>query len=226
MILYSSDYTAPFDDSKMKYNLVKHYYIPELDHIYYQTGLNLSIIWQDIDNAKWYLDRIAEVANIYILKSRDVKLHTRLMHYLSHSKFARETLDRLFVDMVQYNHEDGGFLIAYQTGVNLHEMKDIVIKIEHALSVVGQQHLKNMGLTQRYDNINRNDFVYFDDLDELLQSLVDNEYLTEEDIEDIEDISEIPSNYQYRTFINTKGQFVFEDLRTFEKAMETYGVDW
>jgi hypothetical protein len=226
MVLLQNDYVAPYDDSQMKYSLDRHYYIPELDYIEYETGINLSLIWQGIDNAKWYLDRVASVVHTYVLQFRDTKFHTRLVYYLSHSEFARQALSKIFVDIVQYNHEDGGFLIAYQTGVNLHEMKDIEIKIKMAMSVIGDQIIKNLGLKQRYDNINRNTFTYYDTLEDLVEYLEDESIVTEEEAEEIEDVTDIPTSYLYRTFINTKGQYVYEDLRTFETAMLTYGVDW
>lgn len=226
MLTIKNDYTKPYDSSEMKYTFNVHKYSLELDHTMFATGINLSTVWLSNDNALLYLEQVRDVVYTYILRYKDSKYYSRMIYYLSHSKSAREGILQIMLDAITYNYEDGGFKIAYQTGINLHEMKDIDIKIEMAVSVVAEQIMHNFGMKQRVNNMNMNTFEKYETLDELKQYLIDESLETEENLEDVDDIKDIPISYKYRTFINSKGQFVYEDLISFEKEMETFGVDW
>ena len=140
---------APFDDDKMNYLTEYHRYelLPEMAD--FQTGLNLSELWQGNDNVLWYLSAISEVTYTILERLKDAKYRERFQYYLSHSNKNREAIFKIMVDTIQYNFEDGGFLIAYQTGINLHEMKEIRMKPEFFLSPIAQEIIKNTGLGQR-----------------------------------------------------------------------------
>ena len=61
----------------------------------------------------------------------------------------RKAVEEIMIDTIIYNFEDGGFLVAYQTGVNLKEMKELPMKIEMAVSVVGENIVRKHGLQDR-----------------------------------------------------------------------------
>lgn len=226
MIFYENDRLAnPFDDEKLRYVIKDHRYVLERDIADFETGLVLSEIWQGEDNVLWYLDAISKVTYTYLTKFKDSKYYERMLYYLSHSQKARDMIFELMIDTIQYNHEDGGFLIAYQTGVNLHEMKDINIKLEMAISVIGKQVLHKYGIMQRLNNVNINEFEYFNTLEELLEDLFDKDLITEEEKDEIESLEEIVTNYQFRVFFN-RGKYIYENLLTFKNALDTFGVVW
>jgi hypothetical protein len=212
--------------NQYSYDVATHQYTLDPDYADFRTGLSLSELWQGNDNVLWYLEAVRNVCYTYILKHVDPKYRERVLYYIAHSKKAREAVIDLMVDTIQYNFEDGGFLIAYQTGINLHEMKEIKMRIENAVSVIGEKIIENFGLKERVLRFNLNNMDYFDDLQELLDFMVDLSFLTQEQADEIDDIYDIPKNYQYRVFAVESGQLVLEDLLTWKVAMQRYGVDW
>ena len=160
MIKYNDDFTTPFDDERMKYIFADHRYVLELDSQMFETGINLPLIWGGNDNALMYLELVSDVCYTFVAKFKDSKYFHRLFYYLAHSKEMRRAMNELMLDTVRYNHEDGGFMIAYQTGVNLHEMKELRLKIENAVSVIGDKIARNFGLQQRLNNFNINEMLY------------------------------------------------------------------
>ena len=143
------DYVKPYNDNKAFYDFDQHRYILTTTHANHQTGLNLEEIWEGTENLEWYLEYVSRVVYHYVGRYKPPHLYKKLTYYLSHSKEMRHAMIELMVDTIAYNFEDGGFLIAYQTGVNLKEMKDLDIKINRAISVVGDQILKNFMLKDR-----------------------------------------------------------------------------
>lgn len=226
MLNLKNDFVKPFDDEKMKYIFADHRYVLEIDHQQFETGINLSLVWGGIDNALLYLELVSDVCYTFVAKFKDSKYFHRLLYYMAHSKEMRRAINELMLDTVRYNHEDGGFMIAYQSGVNLHEMKELRLKIENAVSVVGDKIVKNFGLQQRLNNFNINEMTYFEDLQEVLDYLFSQSLITEETYDFAEDINDIPYDYRYRVFVNPKGEYVYENMRTFENAMEQFGVEW
>lgn len=227
MLTYKDDFlTVPYDDADMHYIKKKHQYVLELDKATYETAINLSLIWGGNDNAIWYLQKVSDVLYTYVLRYKDSRYLTRMLYYMSHSKEMRRALFEIMIDVIEYNFEDGGFMIAYQTGVNLHEMKDIDIKIEMAVSRVADEMIKKFGLQQRFMNMSLNQFQKFDTFAELTAYLISEGYASEDDLEDLTETDEIPTNYKFRAFVNYKGEYVCENLVTFEDAMLTYGTAW
>ena len=226
MIWNVNDATTPYDDDKLKYIYTNHRYVLELDNQASATGIDLVTLWQGNDNALMYLEMVSDVCYTYILRFKDSKYFLRMLYYLSHSEEMRRALYEMMIDTVRYNHEDGGFMIAYQTGINLHEMKELRLKIENAVSVIGDQIIRNYGLQQRVNNINMNDMTYFDTLTGLTDYLVELGYITAEDADIVEEVNDLAYDYRYRCFVNTKGQYVYEDVLTFETALDGYGSDW
>ena len=217
---------APFDDDKMNYLTEYHRYelLPNVADN--QTGLNLSELWQGNDNVLWYLSAISEVTYTILERLKDAKYLERFQYYLSHSNKNREAIFKIMVDTIQYNFEDGGFLIAYQTGINLHEMKEIRMKIENAVSVIADGIIEKYGLKERFIKWNFNNFTYYATLPLLLSYLVAQGYITQTVSDTITTVDEIPQDYRYRTFLLEDGQYVYEDTLTWKTTILGYGVDW
>lgn len=144
---------APYEDDKLKYDYEFHRYILKSDFASYQTGLNLLELWESEENLEWYLEYVSRVVHTYITQFKAPKYRKRLEYYLSHSKTMRTALKEVMIDAITYNFEDGGFLIAYQTGVNLKEMKELPMRIDMAVSIVGEKIAKNYKLEDRYFDI-------------------------------------------------------------------------
>lgn len=133
----------PYSDTHMDYDLKLHRYKLTVDRANWLTGLDLIELWDGQENLDWYLEYVSRVAYTYIYGLKNAKYKLKMEYYLSHSKYMREAIEEFLVDMITYNYEDGGFLIAYQTGINLKEMKELPMKMETALSVIGEQMSKN-----------------------------------------------------------------------------------
>lgn len=140
----------PYSDERMDYDIDLHRYKLTVDRANWLTGLDLLEIWNGQDILDWYLEYVARVAYAYIYALKDTKYKLRMEYYLSHSKYMREALEEFMVDIVAYNHEDGGFLVAYQTGINLKEMTELPMNIKNAVGVVGAKIAENYGFAYRY----------------------------------------------------------------------------
>jgi len=225
-ILTMDKITKPYDDDFLNWDIDKQRYILVPEKADFETALVLSELWEGNDNVLWYLDAVSRVCYTSIFKFKDPKYRKRLEYYLSHSKEMRKAIFELMVDTIQYNFEDGGFLIAYQTGINLHEMKEIRMKIANVMSVVGDQIMENHEMKERIIRWNVNDFTYLADLTALLAYMVTQGFMTQEVADEVETINDISSDYRYRVFVIEDGRYVCEDMLTFKKALESYGVDW
>lgn len=140
----------PYDDDILKYNYTKRLYVMTLGKSFELSGINLDEIWKGAENAQFYLGLISDIVYTSILSKKDERFAEKMLYYLSHSKKARQTIINLIVDTIHYNHAGGGFMVAYQTGINLHEMKEIRMKPEFFMSPVAQEIIKNAGFANRY----------------------------------------------------------------------------
>jgi len=157
MAILASDFlTRPYNDETLEYDYDTHQYYMTLDASFNNTGIDLVELWQGEENAQFYLKLISNVLYTVILRFKDEKYREKTLYYLSHSKKARKALIKLIVDTVHYNHSGGGFMTAYQTGINLHEMKSLRIEPEQFVSPIANEIMKNNGLETRYF---RQDFI-------------------------------------------------------------------
>ena len=143
------DFVKPYNDDKALYDKDMHRYSLNVDYADYQTGLDLMDLWESEENLQWYFDYVSRVCYNYIYQFKSPKYRKHMEYFLAHSKEMRHALLELMVDTIAYNFEDGGFLIAYQTGVNLKEMKELTMRIDMAVSVVGEKIARNYGLEDR-----------------------------------------------------------------------------
>ena len=150
MAIPTKDYLdRPLEDEEIKYDFTKHQYYMTVDASFKHSGIDLDKLWKGADNAQFYLELISDIIYTSILRYKDERYYEKMLYFLSHSKKAREAIISLIIDTVHYNHTGGGFMIAYQTGINLHEMKEIRMKPEFFLSPIAQEIIKNKGLGQR-----------------------------------------------------------------------------
>jgi hypothetical protein len=151
MAIPTTDFlSAPYDDEVLAYDYETRQYYMKLDASLGLTGIDLIELWQTPENAEFYLKLISNVIYTRIYSFKDEKYRERMAYYLSHSAKARKALKSLIMDTVHYNHSGGGFMTAYQTGINLHEMKTLRIEPEQFLSPIANEIMKNNGLQTRY----------------------------------------------------------------------------
>lgn len=228
MRFHNNDYLEkPYDDTDMTYDIDKHQYVLVYDYSKNETGIDLAELWGSPDNADGILGIISNVSYTVLSKYKDnTKYYERTLYWLTHSKKGRDFVKRLMLDMVRYNHEDGGMFIAYQTGINLQEMKDLQIQLHHAFSAVAEQIIEKYGQQARIETMNINNMTRFDTLEDLIAYMLSEGLITQEQHDLVEEITDIPYSYKYRTFVNAQEQYVCEDMLTFKKAMEKFGVEW
>jgi hypothetical protein len=162
MAIPTNDFvTKPYNDNEMYYDVKLHQYVLNLDYAMYETGLgDLTIDLGGIDNAKWLLEWVSRTAYTYIRQFKDSKFERRLTYLLSHSKQAREAIRRLMIDILFYTEQEGGLFMAYITGINLQEAKNMTtLSLKTAVGTMGDQITRNYGLAER-------EFRYDFDLDD------------------------------------------------------------
>lgn len=152
MAIPTTDFLAqPYNDEKMKYNYDLHAYMLDIDYAMTMTGLGDLI--NDMDgreNAEWLMEWISRVSYEYIRSFKDAKFYNRLTYYLSHSKRARDILERFMLDILFYIEQEGGLFMAYVTGINLQEAKNITnISLKTAVGVIGDQIIRNSELAMK-----------------------------------------------------------------------------
>lgn len=146
MAIKTSDFlTQPYDDDKMLYNYDLHQYVLKVDYAIQQTALGELI--DDMgnrENVEWFLEWVSRVCYEYIRSFKDAKFYDRITYYLSHSRKNRELLERFMLDTLFYSNQEGGLFMAYVTGINLQEAKNITnISLKTAVGVIGDQIVKN-----------------------------------------------------------------------------------
>ncbi len=141
----------PLQNTEMKYNLKLQQYVLEYDYAIHETALgDLVVDYDGRENVEWYLEWVSRTAYTYIRSFKDSKFQERLTYYLSHSRRSREAIKRLMLDILFYTEQEGGLFMAYVTGINLQEAKNITdISLKTAVGMVGDQIVKNYGLATR-----------------------------------------------------------------------------
>lgn len=151
MAIPTNDFLAkPYDDDILLYDYQSNQYYMKIDASLGLTGIDLLELWGNEENAQFYLQLISNVIYTRIYSFKDEKYRNKMSYYLSHSIKARKAIIALIIDTVHYNHSGGGFMTAYQTGINLHEMKTLRIEAEQFLSPIANEIMKNNGLQTRY----------------------------------------------------------------------------
>lgn len=226
VIRTNKDYINPIlyndktiDDIRAWYDSDNRRWVLTLDEANYHTGLELEVLWESVDNAEWYLDAVSRVVETSVLRYKDSRYtNDEFIYELTHSKNKREALIKVMIDAIQYNEAGGGFLMAYETGINLQEMKELKLKIENAMSVIAEQIIKNTKLAERVSSKNVNKKYVFETLEDLLDYMVDNDYISEDDANKVEDLNDIKYDYKYKVYEDfIQGGYVLEDKLTVQK---------
>jgi hypothetical protein len=141
----------PYNDRVLEYDYDLHQYIPTEDFIINDCawGTFLEAIGGS-ENGLWYRKLLSTNAYQYIKSFKDAKFRKRLEYYLSHSKSARQDLIELMKNLVTYNLQEGGMMMAYVTGINLQEAQNITtIHYKTLVGLVGHQFVVNHGLAEK-----------------------------------------------------------------------------
>lgn len=218
----------PLVDDMLDYDYTNHRYIPTINGVKNTAYLDLVVIWGSTENAQSYLELLSQVVYDVILSKVDGdKNKNKVLYYIAHSKEMRNLMIDIFKDSVWYNQRDGGFMLAYNSGVNLNLGKFMEFGIDKSLSVIAQQKIKNSPLGNRVLKYNLNDFHYFATLDELKTFLVGKGVIENSQLDEIESIDYIKNNhYRYKIRgYNSYGLIVVEDLKTYtEKILKTMKI--
>lgn len=226
IIRVNKDYINPMDFNNKEVQDVRAWYdsdakrwVLTLEEANFHTALRLEILWESIDNAEWYLDAVSRVVETAVLRYKDSRYtNDEFIYELTHSNSKREALIKVMIDAIQYNEAGGGFLMAYETGINLQEMKELKLQIESAMSVIAEQIIKNTKLGERVSSENINKKYVFETLDDLLDYMIDNEFIEEEEANKIEDLEDFVYNHKYKVYEDfIKGGYVLEDKLTVQK---------
>lgn len=210
----------PYVDDKLEYDYEEQIYVPKVQAILDYTYIDLLKDWTTVENAQSYLYLLSRVVYEIILSYKDAKYRNEMIYYLSHSKKARVELFKIFSDSAWYNRRDGGFMLAYNSGVNLNVGKLIEFGIDKAISPIAQQIIKNSYFSSRVLPFSINKTKKFYDLDDLLDFLVLENYITQDKSDEIENINELPINNTYRVILDVDNQYLFTDLKTLDKAIK------
>lgn len=210
----------PFVDEDMLYDIVESRYIPTSDFVLKNGYINLLTVWKTPEGVQSYLDLLSRVIQTYILSHYDNKYRYVILWYMAHSKQIRNALMQIYASSVWYNHRDGGFLIAYSSGLNFDQMKEIKFDIKRVVSPVEAQIIDNSFLGTRILEINYNDITRFETYDLLKAKLVTLGVLTQNEANDCESIRDLNSfkkvRIRYRIYQNEKEDYCLEDTKTYE----------
>lgn len=220
-LIYIKDTLA--EKERAYYDPTKKQFILTINSANFYTALNLVELWGSEENAEWYLETISQVVyNAILTMFKDSKFFDEFRYELVHSEsLMNKTID-ILLDSVMYNEAGGGFLMAYETGINLQEMKSLKLEPKDLISTAGMEMIKGIGLGTRVSQINVNHFEYFDTLDEMLIFLVDKGVLEQEKADEIECITELPFNIQYKyMLVKHIDKYIVEDKLTVKKWLQS-----
>lgn len=214
--------SAPLVDSYMTYDYLHHRYIPLVDGIMKDAYVNLIVDWKTKENAQSYLDLLSRVIYETIISFKDQKYRMKMLYYMAHSKQARQTIQDIFLDQVWYNRRDGGFMLAYNSGVNMNQGKLIELGIDKALSPIAKQQVLNTYLGTRILPVDINDNETFTTLELLLAYLVAQGLITSDESDVVtasEDLEDLPYHEDYDVILLDSGSYLYRDLTTMATAI-------
>lgn len=146
-----TDFVIPYNDTKMRYDYDNHRYILEVDYASFEVARDLIGRFGSKENAEALLENMARVVYEYILSFKKSEYRLKTLYYLSHSQEMRSSIRQLMIDVLFYGFQEGGWAMAYITGINLQEAKNIDnIQLKTAVGMIGDIMVQNHGLKQRY----------------------------------------------------------------------------
>lgn len=215
----------PYNDDFMTYNYDENRYVLTIDGAN-ASNLDLLYVMRGRENVNQYLDLLSRAMYSVFLKNTDSKLHDKKLWLLSHSKHFRETIQRIFMDVVWFNYRSGGFMTLYQTGVNMNEMKTIELTIENAMSVISNNMAQVGGINERRLRVRISRKNVYKTLNELKVALVEKGLYTNEELEKVVSYKEIPQTYDYLIWKDLKNGLVLEDFIYWQEQYLLKGSEW
>lgn len=220
------DFMIPTDDDNMIYNYAEHRYVLTVDGAL-ESKLDLVLLWHGEEHLRDYLELLSRTLYTVLLKKKDSKLYDKQLWILSHSKKFRQAIFQMYMDVIWYNFNSGGFLTLYQSGVNLNEMKQLDFHIDNAFSVVTNQMADNFGINERYLRYNISKYYEYNDFEGLKDGLIDKGYFNNGEIGDIDNLYELPSYHGVRIGKNIMtNKFYIEDFNYWYDQLEMKGIEW
>ena len=144
------DFVVPYNDTKMRYDYDNHRYILEVDHASWAVARNLTQRFGSKENAEALLETMSRVVYEYILSFKKSEYKNKMLYLLSHSAEMRESIRQVMEDVLFYGFQEGGWAMAYVTGINLQEAKNIDnIKLKTAVGMIGDTMVGNHSFKQR-----------------------------------------------------------------------------
>lgn len=231
MSIKNIDFIKPFDDDLMEYDYDESMYIPKVEGIRENTYVDLIRDWTTHDNAQSYLQLLARVVYEVILSYKDPKYRDEMLYYLAHSKRARNDLFRIFSDSVWYNRRDGGFMLAYNSGVNLNQGKFVEFGIDRTLSPIAKEMIKNTYFASKVLPYDIKDTQTFDNLSLFLDYLVAEGFLEQEVANTIVELRDVPYFKGFRFIEDVDGKILFTNMNTLRDAIKNKRIyevsgDW
>lgn len=213
-----------FKDDKAFFNNDLNKWVLKLDYANHRSGLDLIELWRSEENAEWFLEMLSTVVYANIMNYKRLEDVEKFTYLLNNSIKYRNNLIESMVDAVSYAEAGGGFLIAYETGVNLQEMKELKMSIEQSVSSITKSIIEKSGLGVRTIPIDISYSKSFDNLDGLLDFLVDKDYLDIDNKLEIESINDIENDYRFKCYYDldrdvyyfkrTGGEKVWQETET------------
>lgn len=144
------DFTKVYNDNKMRYDYDNHRYVLEVDHASWAVARDLISRYGSKENAEALLETMSRVVYEYVLSFKKSEYKTKMLYFLSHSAQMRESIRQVMEDVLFYGFQEGGWAMAYVTGINLQEAKNIDnINLKTAVGMIGDTMVANHGLKEK-----------------------------------------------------------------------------
>jgi len=144
------NFILPYDNDELRYDYKNHRYVLQVDHASYEVARQLVEVYQGQENAEAILEKVSQIVYDYIYSFKKSELYERMQYYLSHSKEMREAVRQLMLDVLFYGFQEGGWAMAYVTGINLQEVEKLDIPLKVAVGEVGDSIARSRGLAQKF----------------------------------------------------------------------------
>lgn len=217
--------TKPYNDDFMTYDYKENRYVLTVDGAN-ASNFDILHVMKSRENVNQYLDLLSRTLYSVFLKNTDSKLHDKKLWLLSHSKHFRETIQKIFMDILWYNYRSGGFMTIYQSGINMNEMKAFELSIDQAMGVIGNNMAKITGINERTLRIRISRKNVYKTLNELKVALVEKGLYTTEELEKVVSYKEIPQTYDYLIWKDLRNGLVLEDFTYWKEQYLLKGSAW
>lgn len=144
------DFTKVFNDEQMRYDYENSRYVLTVDYASWATSRPLVQMFGSEENVEAILEKVSQITYDYLLTYKRSELHKKTLYYLSHSLDMRRAIRQIMEDVAFYGFQEGGWAMAYVSGINLQEVKNMPISTKTMVGTVGHEIARNTGLIQKY----------------------------------------------------------------------------